>query len=99
MRSAPEIMNVIEAAETRSEARFGIYRATWNLIIKALKWSLGKTAIEINNRIVICGAKRDRTRMRMLKNNWQLIIETLKWVMEETDIDPIQSRRDLIPFA
>ena len=99
MRSVPEIMNVIEAAELGSAQGFFIYRATWNLIISALNWSMGKTAIEINNRIVICGAKRDRQRMRMIKNNWQLIIETLKWVLEETDTNPIEARKDLIPFA
>ena len=78
---------------------FMIFKPTWQLITKALSWSIGKTAIEINNRIVICGARRDRTRMAMIRNNWQLIIETLKWVLEETDIDPVDSRKDLIPFA
>ena len=99
MRSVPEIINVIEACELEMQNTFFIYKPTWELITKALNWSLGKSAIDINNRIVICGAKRDRTRMKMLKNNWQLIIETLKWVLEETETDPIQSRKDLIPFA
>ena len=90
---------MIDQCEQRAAKVFHIYRPTWQLITKALTWSIGKTAIEINNRIVICGAKRDRQRMRILKNNWQLIIETLKWVLEETDIDPIESRKDLIPFA
>ena len=99
MRSVPEIMNVIEAAELQSAETFFIYKPTWDLIILALNWSLGKTAIEINNRIVICGAKRDRGRMEIMKNKWQLIIETLKWVMEETDTNPIEARKDLIPFA
>lgn len=78
---------------------FMVYKPTWQLITKALSWSIGKTAIEINNRIVICGARRDRQPMRMIKSNWQLIIETLKWVLEETDVDPIDSRKDLIPFV
>jgi hypothetical protein len=43
--------------------------------------------------------KIDTSRFRILGNNWQLIIETLKWVLEETEIDPIESRKDLIPFA
>ena len=90
---------MIDQCEKRAANVFHIYRQTWQLIIKALSWSIGKTAIEINNRIVVCGAKRDRQRMKLLKNNWQLIIETLKWVLEETDIDPIESRKDLIPFG
>ena len=89
----------IDECEQLMAKAFMIYKPTWQLITKALTWSIGKTAIEINNRIVICGAKRDRQRMKMLKNNWQLIIETLKWVLEETDIDPLESRRNLIPFA
>ena len=90
---------MIDQCEQLAAKTFFVYRATWELITKALSWSIGKTAIEINNRIVICEAKRDRTRMKMLRNNWQLIIETLRWVFEETDIDPIESRKDLIPFA
>lgn len=89
----------IDECEQLMAKSFMIYRPTWQLITKALEWSFLKTAIEINNRIVICGARRDRTRMMMLKNNWQLLIETLKWVLEESDTDPIQSRKDLIPFA
>ena len=93
------ILLKIDECERLSAETFFIYKPTWNLIISALKWSLGKTAIEINNRIVICGAKRDRTRMEIMKNNWQLISETLKWVMEETETNPIESRKVLIPFG
>lgn len=89
----------INQCEQLAAKTFMIYRPTWGLITKALSWSMGKTAIEINNRIVVCGAKRDRPPMSLLKNNWQLIIDTLKWVLEETDIDPIDSRKALIPFA
>ncbi len=89
----------IDECELLMAETFMIYRPTWQLIIKALAWSIGKTAIEINNRIVICGARRDRQRMKTMKRNWQLISETLKWVLEETDIDPIESRKELIPFA
>lgn len=89
----------IDQCERLAADTFYIYKPTWQLIIKALSWSIGKTAIEINNRIVICGAKRDRDRFKIMRNNWQLIIDTLKWVLEETDIDPIDSRKALIPFA
>lgn len=89
----------IDECEQLMANTFMIYKPTWQLIIGALRWSIGKTAIDINNRIVICGARRDRTRMKILRSNWQLIIETLKWVLEETDIDPVDSRKDLIPFA
>ena len=89
----------IDECEQLMAMTFMIYKPTWQLIIGALRWSIGKTAIEINNRIVICGARRDQMRMKSLRSNWQLIIETLKWVFEETDIDPVDSRKDLIPFA
>ena len=89
----------IDECEQLMAMTFFIYKPTWQLITKALTWSTGKTAIEINNRIVICGARRDRERMKMIKSNWQLIIETLKWVLEETTTDPIEARKDLIPFA
>ena len=98
MRSAPEIMNVIEAAKVGSAEGFFIYKATWNLIISPLKWSIGKTKEEIEYHIETCKDKR-RNGKKILRNNWQLIIDSMKWVLEETDIDPIQSRRDLIPFA
>lgn len=91
-------MKIDECEQLMAES-FMVYKSTWQLITKALSWSIGKTAIEINNRIVICGAKRDQTRPQLMKNNWQLIIETLKWVLEETDTDPIEARKDLIPFA
>lgn len=89
----------IDQCEQLMAKGFFLYKATWQLITKALKWSIGKSAIQINNRIVICGAKKEQQRLALMKNNWQLIIETLKWVLEETDTDPIQSRKDLIPFA
>lgn len=89
----------IDECEQLMANTFMIYKPTWKLITKTLSWSIGKTAIEINNRIVICGARRDRVRMRLIRNNWQLIIETLRWVLEETETDPVESRRDLIPFA
>ena len=85
----------LDECEQLMAKAFMIYRPTWQLITKALSWSIGKTAIEINNRIVICGAKRDQNLLLLMRNNWQLIIETLKWVLEETDTDPIQARKDL----
>jgi hypothetical protein len=92
-------LSKIDECEQLAASTFHIYKPTWDLIIKALTWSIGKTAIEINNRIVVCQAKRDQARYQIMKNNWQLIIETLRWVFEETDIDPIESRKALIPFA
>ena len=89
----------IDECEQLMANTFMIYKPTWMLITGSLMWSMEKTAVEINNRIVVCGARRDRQRMKSIKNSWQLIIETLKWVLEETDIDPVDSRKDLIPFA
>ena len=98
MRSAPEIMNVIEAAEFGSQGTFFIYKPTFDLIISPLNFSLGKTREEIEKRIIICEGKREKSK-KILKNNWQLIIDSLRWVIEELDIDPLESRRNLIPFA
>ncbi len=98
MRSAPEIMNVIESAEFDSQETFFIYKPTFDLIIKPLNFSLEKTREEIEKRIIICKGKREQSNP-ILKNNWQLIIDSLRWVIEERDIDPLESRRILIPFA
>jgi len=98
MRTAPEILNVIEAAKLGSAESFFIYKPTWDLIIKPLDWSLGKTAKEIQTRIEKCIEKQDQS-PGILRNQWQLTIDTLKWVIEETDIDPLESRRNLIPLA
>ena len=99
MRSVPEIINVIEAAELRIAETFFIYKPTWKLIISALNWSLGKTDEEIMTRRGKCRYKQSQHKNKQMKNNWQLIIESLDWVLEETAIDPIQARRNLIPFA
>ena len=99
MRSAPEILNVIEAAELRSADAFLIYRPTWNLIISALNWSLGKTDEEIMTRRGKCRYKQDQAKNQQMKNHWQLIIESLDWVLEETETNPIEARKGLIPFA
>ena len=98
MRSAPEILNVIEAAKVGSAKYFFIYKPTWNLIISPLDWSLGKAYHEIQTRIEKCIEKQDQS-PGILVNQWQLTIDTLKWVIEETDIDPLESRRNLIPLA
>lgn len=98
MRSAPEIMNVIEAAKLGSAESFFIYKPTWNLIISPLDWSLGKAYHEIQTRIEKC-IDRKVNSPAILRNQWQLTIDTLKWVIEETDIDPLESRRNLIPLA
>ena len=90
---------MINQCEQLAGDAFFIYKATWSLIMSALNWSMHKTEYEIKKRIEICEMKRDRSRFSGLGNNWQLIIETLKWVLEETDVDPIESRKDLIPFA
>lgn len=98
MRSAPEIMNVLEAAKLCSAESFFIYKPTWNLIISPLEWSLGKSRDEILYRISVCRDKQKNS-LKILSCTWQLIIDSLKWVLEETDIDPLESRRNLIPLA
>ena len=99
MRSVPEILNVIEACELEMHGTFLIYKPTWELITKALNFCLGKTKEEIMTRRGKCRYRQGQMKINSMKNHWQLIIETLDWVLEETDIDPIQSRRKLIPFA
>jgi len=98
MRSAPEILNVIEAAKVGSAKSFFIYKPTWDLIISPLDWSLGKTYEEIKARIEKCIEKQDQS-PGILVNQWQVTIDTLRWVIEETDTDPLESRRNLIPLA
>lgn len=90
---------MIDQCEYLSIETFFIYRPTWQLITKALTWSMGKTSEEIIVRIGICRYKQGHAKLKLMKNNWQLIINTLRWVLEETETDPIQSRKDLIPFA
>ena len=94
-----DILLKIDECEILSANTFFIYRPTWNLIISALKWSIGKNEYEIKKRIEVCEMKIDPSRFNMLGNNWRLIIQTLRWVLEETELDPIEARKDLIPFA
>ncbi len=89
----------IDECERLAADTFYIYRPTWQLITKALSWSMEKSKFEIKKRIEVCEMKAGSTRMKILRNNWLLVIETLKWVLEATDIDPLDSRKALIPFA
>ena len=98
MRSAPEIMKMRETARIFSAESFFIYKPTWDLIISPLDWSFGKTAEEIQTRIEKCIEKQDQS-PGILRNQWQVTIDTLKWIIEETDTDPLESRRNLIPLA
>jgi hypothetical protein len=99
LRSAAEINDVIEAAEYASQGTFFIYKPTWDLIISPLKFCLGKTKEQIMDRRGKSRYRQSQERNNLMRKNWELIIQTLSWVLEETDIDPLQSRRDLIPFA
>jgi len=98
MRTAPEILNVFEAAKLGSAESFFIYKPTWDLIISALDWSLGKTAEEIQTRISK-GIDKQIQSPKILWKQWQLMIDSLRWIIEETDTDPLESRRNLIPLA
>ena len=98
MRSAPEIMNVIEAAELGSAESFFIYKPTYDLIIKSLDWGLGKTYEEIQTKISKCIDKQIQS-PKILWKQWQVMIDSLRWIIGETDIDPLESRRNLIPLA
>ena len=88
----------IDECERLSADTFFFYKPTWGLILKALNWSFGKTAEEIKTHIEKCVEKQNQS-PGILMNQWQLMIDSLKWVIEETEIDPIESRRNLIPLA
>ena len=89
----------IDECERLSAKTFFIYKPTWNLIISPLKWSIGKTKEEIMTRRGKTRYHQTKEKNHQKSKNWQLIIETLNWVLEDTAIDPLQSRRYLIPFA
>ena len=86
---------MIDQCELLSADTFFIYRSTWDLITKALSWSMQKTVYDIQKRIEVCEVKRGTSRFNMRGKNWQLIIETLKWVIEKTETDPIEARTAL----
>ena len=91
MISEDERLLMIDQCEQLSASTFFIYKATWELIIKALEWSMQKTKETVEHRIQVCYNKE--LNMPRLARNWRLIIDTLKWVIEETPIDPIESRK------
>ena len=99
MISEHDRLLMVDEVETKGYTVGFLYRSTYALITKALKWSIAKDKLEIEKRIIICEGKREQQRMQIMKNNWQLIIETLKWVIEETETEPLESRRNLVPFA
>ena len=99
MISDDDRLLMIDQCEQLAAKTFFIYRSTWNLIISPLKWSMEKTAEEIMTRRGKSRYQQGKEKNRQKKRDWQLIIETLTWVLEETHIDPIESRKDLIPFA
>jgi hypothetical protein len=87
----------IEEAKEHMEKTFLIYKPTWDLIIKPLEWSMGKTAEEIMTRRGKSRYRQDQMKSGIQKRNWQVIIETLNWVLEDTQICPIESRWSLLP--
>ena len=93
MISYHDLLFKIDEVQQLNEGTFLIYKSTWELIIKSLTWSIGKTKETIEHRIDVCSVKE--INMPRLAKHWRLIIDTLKWVIEETPIDPIQSRKNL----
>ena len=89
----------IDECEQHSANTFMIYRPTWNLIISPLKWSMQKTAEEIMTRRGKTRYRQGQAKTQALWRNWQLIIETLDWILGDTEKDPIEARKYLIPFA
>lgn len=90
MRTVPEIMPIIEECQRKKRYSIPPISSTWQLIISALEWSLGKTDQEIRERIKRCELRRDTS--RMLGPNWQVIISSLEWVLGEEERDPITMR-------
>ena len=90
MRTVPEIMPIIEECQRKKRYSLPPISATWQLIVSALEWSLGKTETEIRERILRCEFRRDTA--RLLASNWQVIISSLEWVLGEEERDPITMR-------
>jgi len=91
LRTAPEIMPTIEECQRKKRYSLTPISATWQLIVSALEWSLGKTETEIRERILRCELRRDTA--RLLASNWQIIISSLEWVLGEEERDPISMRK------
>ncbi len=68
----------IDECEQLMANTFMIYKPTWQLITKALSWSMEKTSAEIIVRIGICRYKQGHAKLKLMKNNWQLIIDVEK---------------------
>jgi hypothetical protein len=98
IREHSQLEALIEKCEEASAQTFFIYKPTYNLITKAVEWSFGKSELDIKKRILICEGKKNRG-ISILRPQWQLIIDTLKWIIFECDLDPMESRRQLIPLA
>lgn len=92
------------------EVRRGIMRMlrpSYQLVISALKWSMGEgkkdNAVpgfgnprgedEIRERLETCRKRRDNS-MQILAMNWQLIVSSLEWVLCETEITPLEAREN-----
>ena len=90
LRTVPEIMSIIEECTRKKRYSLPPISSTWQLIVSALEWSVGKTDAEIRERIRRCELRRG-TR-RLLASNWQVIISSLEWVLGEEERDPIMMR-------
>ena len=90
MRTVPEIMPIIDECKYKKRRSIPPISSTWQLIISALEWSLGKTDQEIRERIKRCELRRDTA--RLLASNWQVIISSLEWILGEEERDPIMMR-------
>ena len=91
MRTVPEIIPIIDECKYKKRRSIPPISSTWQLIISALEWSLGKTDQEIRERKKRCELRRDTA--RLLASNWQVIISSLEWILGEEERDPIMMRK------
>lgn len=107
MRSELEVRkHLIDAIEAR-RGIMSVLQPSYQLVISALKWSMGEgkkdNAVpnfgtprgedEIRERLEECRKRRD-TSMKILSANWQLIVSSLEWVLGESDITPLEARKN-----
>ena len=90
MRTVPEIVSIIDDCKYKKRRSLPPISSTWQLIISALEWSMGKTDKELRERILRCELRRDTA--RLLTSNWQIIVSSLEWVLGEEERDPITMR-------
>jgi hypothetical protein len=85
----------LDEVELKKADTFFVLGPSFDLIIKALEWSMQKSEQEIRDRIEVCETKRDTGR-KLLMPNWNLIIETLRWILEEQLTEPLMLHNQII---